>query len=155
MMRVHVRRAVQSDRGPLLALWERSVRATHHFLTEDDVVSLRPAVAEALAGDAPAWWVAHDDAGTLLGFLGYADRAVEGLFLDPRHRGRGVGRRLIDHAQHLSGDGLSVDVNEQNAAALGFYEALGFSTVGRSPTDGDGRPFPLLHMHRPLGRRVR
>jgi len=124
------------------------VRATHHFLTNDDVVSLRPAVAAALASEALEWWVAHDDAGTLLGFLGYTDRTVEGLFVDPPHRGHGVGRRLIEHAQRLSGDTLSVDVNEQNVAALGFYEALGFSTVGGSPTDGDGRPFPLLHLHR-------
>jgi putative acetyltransferase len=42
-----------------------------------------------------------------------------------------------------------VDVNEQNPAAVGFYEALGFVVVSRSPVDGDGRPFPLLHMRRP------
>jgi putative acetyltransferase len=40
-------------------------------------------------------------------------------------------------------------VNEQNPAAVGFYEALGFTVRGRSPVDGEGRPFPLLHMHRP------
>jgi putative acetyltransferase len=32
--------------------------------------------------------------------------------------------------------------------ATAFYEALGFSVVGRSPTDGGGRPFPILHMRR-------
>jgi putative acetyltransferase len=39
-------------------------------------------------------------------------------------------------------------VNEQNAAALGFYEALGFEVVARSPLDDTGRPYPLLHMRR-------
>jgi putative acetyltransferase len=43
---------------------------------------------------------------------------------------------------------LTVDVNEQNGAALGFYEALGFEVVDRSPVDEDGRPFPLLHLRR-------
>jgi len=43
---------------------------------------------------------------------------------------------------------LAVDVNEQNEAALGFYKALGFSVVARSPTDAGGRPFPILHMKR-------
>lgn len=52
------------------------------------------------------------------------------------------------HAQSLASGALSVDVNEQNEAALRFYEALGFAVVGRSPTDGAGRPFPLLHLKR-------
>jgi putative acetyltransferase len=54
----------------------------------------------------------------------------------------------VAHAQGLSAGALAVDVNEQNEAALGFYEALGFSVVGRSPTDEAGRPFPVLHMKR-------
>lgn len=51
-------------------------------------------------------------------------------------------------AQRLSTGALAVDVNEQNEAGLRFYEALGFTVVGRSPTDTGGRPFPLLHMKR-------
>ena len=39
-----------------------------------------------------------------------------------------------------------VDVNEQNEPALGFYRHLGFAVVGRSALDGQGRPYPLLHM---------
>ena len=148
-MPVHIRRTVPDDRAPLLALWERSVRATHLFLADADVVSLRPAVADELASDAIEWWIAHDDAATPLGFMGYGDGVVEGLFIDASHRGSGVGRRLIDHARQRSGGALSVDVNEQNDAAVGFYEALGFTVVGRSPTDADGRPFPLVHMRRP------
>jgi putative acetyltransferase len=148
-MLVHIRRIGPADRAPLLALWERSVRATHLFLTDADVVGLRPAVAAELASDAIEWWIAHDDAETPLGFMGYGDGAVEGLFIDASHRGGGVGRRLIDHARQRSGGALSVDVNEQNDAAIGFYEALGFTIVGRSPTDADGRPFPLVHMRRP------
>jgi len=71
------------------------------------------------------------------------------LFLEPAHRGRGGGRRLVAHAQALRGGELTVDVNEQNPAARGFYQALGFAVAGRSPLDADGRPFPLLHMRRP------
>ncbi len=42
-----------------------------------------------------------------------------------------------------------VDVNEQNEQALGFYQHLGFSVIGRSPLDGQGKPYPLLHMELP------
>jgi putative acetyltransferase len=51
-MDMHVRAARAEDREPLLALWERSVRATHHFLGNSDVVALRPLVTEELASDA-------------------------------------------------------------------------------------------------------
>ena len=43
---------------------------------------------------------------------------------------------------------LRLDVNEQNPAALAFYTAKGFTQVGRSEVDGQGRPFPLLHLAR-------
>ncbi|RKF18003.1 GNAT family N-acetyltransferase [Alginatibacterium sediminis] len=39
-----------------------------------------------------------------------------------------------------------VDVNEQNPEAISFYIHLGFKVVNRSPLDGQGNPFPLLHM---------
>jgi putative acetyltransferase len=54
-------------------------------------------------------------------------------------------RLLVEHARRLKG-ALRVSVNEQNPAAIGFYAALGFEVVGRSPVDDAGRPFPLLHM---------
>jgi hypothetical protein len=54
-MNAQVRRARVGDRGPMLALWERSVRATHHFLEEADIVALRPLVAQELESDALEW----------------------------------------------------------------------------------------------------
>lgn len=144
---MHVRPARVDDRAQLVELWERSVRATHRFLEDGDIVGLRPQVAEALANDATEWWVL-ESAGTLIGFLGYANDAIEGLFIDPDHRRLGAGKALIAHAQQLAGGALAVDVNEQNDAARQFYESQGFIVVGRSPTDPAGRPFPLLHMTR-------
>jgi putative acetyltransferase len=39
-----------------------------------------------------------------------------------------------------------VDVNEQNPQGVAFYRYMGFEPVGRSELDGQGNPFPLLHM---------
>jgi len=144
---MRVRRARPDDLQPLVELWERSVRATHHFLTESDIRELRPLVADALASDDVEWWLLESD-GQPIGFLGYSKDTIEGLFIDPDQRGRGAGKALIAHAQQLAGGALAVDVNEQNDAARAFYESQGFVAIGRSPTDGDGRPFPLLHMKR-------
>jgi len=148
VMDMHVRPARVEDRERLLELWEHSVRATHRFLGESDVAALRPLVAEELTSDALEWWVLLSAAGALVGFLGFARNAIEALFIHPDHQGQGGGTFLVAHAQRLSGGALTVDVNEQNEAALRFYKGLGFSVVGRSPTDGGGRPFPILHLTR-------
>jgi putative acetyltransferase len=147
-MDMHVRPARVEDRDRLLELWERSVRATHHFLLDSDVVALRPLVAEELASGAVDWWVLVSATEALIGFLGFASDTIEALFIDPDYHGQGGGKFLVAHAQSLGAGALAVDVNEQNEAALGFYKALGFSVVARSPTDAAGRPFPILHMRR-------
>jgi putative acetyltransferase len=144
----HIRAARDDDLDALVALWERSVRVTHDFLAEADIAALRPRVGESLRDDALDLWVLVDDRDRPIGFLGLSGDDVSALFLDPGHRGRGGGRLLVAHAQALRGGALTVDVNEQNPAARGFYEALGFEVIGRSPVDDDGRPFPLLHMRR-------
>jgi putative acetyltransferase len=144
-----VRRARAADRARMLELWERSVRATHHFLSERDIEELRPFVAELFTSGALQLWVvvqAQDDVAR--GFLGYTHGCVEALFIDPDDRGRGAGKLLMAHAQALSGAALAVDVNEQNEGAVGFYAAQGFEVVSRSELDSDGRPFPTLHMRR-------
>ena len=143
-----IRLARAGDLQELVALWERSVRATHRFLTEDDIVKLRPQVRDALRHGELDLWVLADADDTPMGFLGLVGNDISALFLDPAARNRGAGRRLIAHAQSLRAGELTVDVNEQNPAAIGFYEALGFVVVGRSRLDDEGRPFPLLHMRR-------
>lgn len=143
-----IRAAQSTDLETLLHIWERSVRATHSFLLEEDVVFFRPLVREALGTGALEVWVLTTDTDEPIGFMGLDGSRIEALFLEPARRGTGGGRRLVAHAQALCGGPLSLDVNEQNTAARGFYEALGFTVVGRSEVDGTGRPYPLLHMQR-------
>lgn len=128
----------------LVEVWEASVRATHHFLSEDDIQFFKPAVREELYGALELACVRDVD-GRLAGFVGVADGKVEALFLHPELRGRGAGRLLLEHAVTALG-GTRVDVNEQNEQAVGFYRRMGFETEGRSPLDAMGKPFPLLHM---------
>lgn len=129
-------------------LWERSVRATHAFLTEADIVFYRPLVAEYFQRAALELWVLTDGANVPIGLLGLEGDSIAALFMEPAHRGEGGGRRLVSHAQELRGGALTVDVNEQNVDGRGFYEALGFAVVSRSPVDDTGRPYPILHMRR-------
>jgi GNAT superfamily N-acetyltransferase len=115
-----IRRAQLAEHAALVMLWERSVRATHDFLAEADIVFLRPLVAEYFAGSATDIWVLTAEENVPIGFLGVAGDSIAALFMDPAHRGRGAGRRLVSHAQELRGGALTVDVNEQNVEARGF-----------------------------------
>ena len=67
------------------------------------------------------------------------------LFIHPAARGQGAGRRLLTYAVDSLG-ATTLDVNEQNEQAVGFYLRMGFEVVGRSECDGMGKPYPLLHL---------
>ncbi len=124
-------------------VWEASVRATHHFVAAADIEIFRPLVHDAL-GEIPAFCVRDED-GAVAGFIGASDGIVHMLFIDPRWRDQGVGKRLMRYAMDMLGV-TTVDVNEQNPQAVGFYLHMDFEVVGRSEMDGMGKPYPLLHM---------
>jgi len=140
-----IRVSTPTDREALLDIWLRSVRATHTFLAESDIEGLLPAVRAYLSSPDSELWTLCSDREAPIGFMGLADNNVESLFVAPDHARRGGGRLLLEHARTLKGP-LRVDVNEQTSGAIRFYEANGFHVVGRSPVDGAGRPFPLLHL---------
>lgn len=143
-----IRRAAPAEREILLDIWLRSVRATHAFLSAEDVRVFLPLVREYLAAPDTELWVLAGARGEIMGFMGMAGSKIEALFLAPEHLGRGGGTLLVEHARSLHPE-LRVDVNEQNEAACRFYLGRGFVVEGRSELDAGGRPFPLLHMRRP------
>ncbi len=131
----------------LMAIWEASVRATHHFLKESDIRRLRPRVREALKITSRLFAVNCDD--EIAGFMGVSGDSLDMLFLLPGMRGRKLGRRLLDFAVNELKVRF-VDVNEENPAALGFYLHCNFAVYARSERDGQGRPFPILHLTRKI-----
>lgn len=128
----------------LLGVWERSVRATHLFLSDGEVRSIREYVPQALLGVAHLL-VAKDEAGAPAAFMGVEDGALEMLFIDPEERGKGLGRRLLRLGIESYGV-RRLAVNEQNPQAAGFYEHMGFEAFARSETDEQGNPYPILYM---------
>jgi len=136
--------ATEQDFDRLITLWEDSVRATHDFLSEAHIVTLRQQIRDVYMPQLPLF-LAADDEGSLLGFIGCHDKRIEMLFVSPQSRGSGVGKALLSFAINELGCYL-VDVNEQNPQARDFYLHMGFNQVGRSEYDGEGNPFPLLHL---------
>lgn len=127
----------------LIEIWRRAVDATHIFLSIDDRIAIDREVCGFLPS-APAW-VAVDGEDQPLAFMLLDDGHMDALFVDPDVRGQGVGAALVRHGLTLN-PRLTTDVNEQNEQAVGFYEHMGFRRTGRSPRDGQGRPYPLIHL---------
>ena len=127
----------------LVELWEVSVRATHDFLSEEDIRGIRTYVPDALRSIADLR-IVRDAEGVPVAFMGCDGRRLEMLFVDPACRGAGVGTALVREA--FAAGVTEVVVNEQNPSARGFYEHVGFAVCGRSERDEQGGPFPILYM---------
>lgn len=134
----------KSDYSELTQLWERSVRATHDFLPESDILFFRPLILNEFLPQVTLC-CAKNSQGAISGFIGVADDKVEMLFIDPEYFGQGLGKALLNYAVETLNI-HQVDVNEQNQQAANFYLKYGFKIKGRSETDGMGKPYPLLHL---------
>lgn len=138
-----VRMSRPDEGAQVVAIWKSSVDATHHFLTPDDRIEIEKEVI-GFFSKTPIW-VAVNLADQPLGFMFLHEGHMEALFIDATARGQGVGKFLLSHALTLHPN-LSIDVNEQNQQAVGFYQHLGFQVTGRSELDSQGRAYPLLHL---------
>ncbi|CEH33789.1 GNAT family N-acetyltransferase [Romboutsia lituseburensis] len=132
------------DIDEILDTWESSVRATHDFLSEEDIISIKPQVVEGAKYVSKLLCV-RDKQGIIKAFMGIHDFKIEMLFVSNESRGNGIGKRLVDYAIEVLGVKY-VDVNEQNPQAVGFYKHMGFKIIQRSEFDEQGNPFPILHM---------
>lgn len=139
---------IRASNGPqeystLVDIWRSAVRATHDFLAEADFARIE----SHLVSDyfpAVTLTVAERD-GNPVGFAGVHEDSLEMLFVADSARGQGVGSALLTEV--VANQGVrKVDVNEQNDSAHAFYVSRGFARVGRSALDGDGRPYPTIHM---------
>lgn len=132
----------------LLEVWENSVRATHLFLSDSEIQSIKKYVPQAL-NEVLHLLIAEDESGRPVAFMGVETGSLEMLFIAPEERGKGLGKRLIQYGiKNYSVEKLTV--NEQNPQAKGFYEHMGFQVYKRTDLDEQGNPYPLLYMRRPV-----
>lgn len=128
----------------LLEVWESSIRATHLFLSDSEIKSIKEYVPQALGGIAHLI-IAEDEAGRAVAFMGIEDGTLEMLFISPEERRKGLGKRLLQYGVE-NYDVKRLAVNEQNPQAKGFYECMGFRVYKRTELDEQGNPYPLLYM---------
>jgi aminoglycoside 6'-N-acetyltransferase I len=139
---LRVRRAGPRDRDAWLAmraaLWPHA--AGEHAREIDDFLAGRSAFIDETL-------VCEVEDGTLVGFVelrvrNYAEGSdrpavpfVEGWYVDPAYRRRGVGALLIAHAEQwarsLGYSELGSDTEVDNTASIAAHRALGFEEMDR------------------------
>jgi putative acetyltransferase len=132
-------------KNQLIAVWEKSVRATHHFLIPADIDYFKSIVQTIDFNSFSVFCLVENE--KLLGFIGLADRKIEMLFLSPAYIGKSLGKMLMTFVlnEHHANE---VEVNEQNTHAVKFYEKMGFTIYDRMEKDSEGKNYPILKMRR-------
>lgn len=128
----------------LLAVWEKSVLATHHFLSNEDFLAIKKLLQSLDFTTLNVYCLNHHE--EMIGFIATSATKVEMLFLSPNYFGKGLGKKLMNFAVSTL-NANEVDVNEQNQSALKFYKNLGFEVFERTEKDNLGKGYPLLRMH--------
>lgn len=134
----------ESEFSAIGELWEASVRATHYFLNEQDIIFFKSLLLNEYLKLVELFCIRGTNR-SILGFMGIESDKLEMLFVHPQAMGKGIGKMLLEHAVQTL-QVTKVDVNEDNQQAVGFYQKMGFKTISRSALDGMGKPFPILHM---------
>ncbi|WP_206212038.1 GNAT family N-acetyltransferase [Weissella coleopterorum] len=136
--------AKKVDYPDVVGVWDRSVRATHHFLSQEDKEFYQNLIPNFFDAVELMLWYENDN---LIGFSGVDGYELVMLFLDPKFIGNHYGTNIITWLK--SNKGINkIDVNEQNEKALQFYLKQGFEIDSRSQADGFDKPYPILHLKR-------
>lgn len=128
----------------LLKVWENSVKATHHFLSNKEIGKIKKFVPQALS-DVSNLIIETDENEKLIAFMGIQENKLEMLFIKNSERGKGLGKQLLNYG--IENYGVNeLAVNEQNLEAKGFYEHMGFKVYQRNELDDQGNSYPVLYM---------
>lgn len=130
------------DNGLIIDLWEASVRQTHHFLKPSEIDFYRPLILKYALPQNSLFGIREQK---LQAFIGIIKPKIEMLFVHPNYFRQGLGSSLLSYAVETLKCNL-VDVNEENPAALKFYQQLGFRILSRDEFDDCGKPHPILHL---------
>lgn len=148
-MPYQIQKLSEKDYPEIIKIWEDAVRATHHFLKEEEILFYRPVILKYLFSDCDLYGIlplqTAENTQSIRGFIGTHADKIEMLFISPLYHKQGWGRRLIEFALNELKI-YKVDVNEENPQALGFYLHLGYKITSRDEFDGNGKVHPILHL---------
>ncbi len=144
MMIIEVEDRTETLINKLLEVWEDSVKATHLFLSSEEIEKIKEYVPQAIK-EVKHLIIMENENNVPIAFMGMNNSKLEMLFVKNSERGKGLGKQLLSYGiEKYNVNELAV--NEQNPKAKAFYEHLGFKVYKREELDEQGNPYPILYM---------
>ena len=160
-----IRAATEADLPGIFAIYDREVlHGTATFDTEpksqterlvwlrDDANGKYPILVAEIGGAVDGWARLYAWSNR----CAYARAAENGVYVHADHRGKGVGRALLEELIRLAPQRgvhvLLARIVEGNPASLGLHEALGFTSIGLMRRVGEkfGRVLDVRLLERQL-----
>ncbi len=135
-----LRVAIAADIDAMAALIHSILQSLELSPTRERIVADLTAIIATGQTTGEGAWVLTDIAGRIIGTVALrrVDKhtvELQKMYLDPRWRGRGLGRRLLDHGWAAAHDfgyqRMVLDTSERMTTALAMYRARGFTPIDR------------------------
>lgn len=122
-------------------------RGVNAFFADFVLQEFTPQKIETLISDPTQWIMVSENTDGIDGFIrvsdhskapvsGCSDIEISTFYVQPRHHGTGIGKRLLhaafDHARAKQAQNIWLATNAENAPAIAFYLAQGFDHVGET-----------------------
>ncbi|MBI1393775.1 MAG: GNAT family N-acetyltransferase [Alphaproteobacteria bacterium] len=130
-----IRKYQPADADTLVSVWQAASRIAHPFLEAGFMAQEAENMRRLYLPNAETW--VTEENRVAVGFISLIGNSIGGLFLDPSHHGRGMGKAMVDYAVHLKG-ALDVEVFKRNDIGRRFYARCGFVEFER-------------YLHKPTG----
>lgn len=139
-----IRKYEAGDTDALVAVWESASSVAHPFLTDEFMAREAACLRTQHLPNAETWVLENE--GSPVGFIALIGDEIGGLFLEPSHHGRGLGKALVDHAASIRKN-LHVEVFARNVVGRRFYDRYGFVEAARYRHEESGEM--ILRLTRP------
>ena len=117
-----IRKLQEDDISQVLKIWLDSNIDAHNFIPNDFWLRNLQFV-ETILPQSEVYVFVYNN--SISGFIGLNDDFIEGLFVDPKYRSKGIGKQLLDYVK-LNHHILKLNVYVKNIRAVDFYKRNGF-----------------------------
>jgi len=121
----------------VMKIWKDAAIEAHRFIPDEYWLKNYDVIKEKYIPIAETYGYLEEN--EIKGFISILDgKFIGALFVDINYQGKGVGRKLIDHAKGIY-DQLILAVYKENEKAVGFYKKVGFAVENEQVNEETNR----------------